>query len=104
MRNGEGTEYMSDGEFALYVGHFDNGMRSGEGTLYCDGYPEYIGEWKKGKKGWKGKEYDKNGNEERCQVCCLVFKIVFCILGIVLAVIYGGVGIAMFIGIIICCF
>ena len=62
VRNGEGIEYMSDCESALYVGHFDKGMRSGEGTLYCDGYPQYIGEWKNGLKNGQGKEYDKNGN------------------------------------------
>ena len=65
VRNGEGSEYMSDGVSALYVGHFDNGMRSGEGTLYRNGYPQYIGEWKNGLKNGKGHEYDKNGNVVR---------------------------------------
>lgn len=65
LRNGEGSEYMSDGESALYIGHFEKGMRSGEGTLYRDGYPQYIGEWKYGLKNGQGKEYDKNGNVVR---------------------------------------
>ena len=62
LRNGEGSEYMNDGESALYIGHFEKGMRSGEGTSYCDGYPQYVGEWKNGLKNGQGKEYDKNGN------------------------------------------
>ena len=61
VRNGEGSEFTSDGVSALYVGHYEKGVRSGEGTLYVDGYPQYIGEWKNGLKNGKGKEYDKNG-------------------------------------------
>lgn len=61
VRNGEGSEFTSDGVSALYVGHYEKGVRSGEGTLYADGYPQYIGEWKNGLKNGKGKEYDKNG-------------------------------------------
>ena len=61
VRNGEGSEFTSDGVSALYVGHYEKGVRSGEGTLYADGYPQYIGEWKNGLKNGMGKEYDKNG-------------------------------------------
>ena len=58
MREGKGTEYMSDGESALYVGFFHRGQRNGKGTLFNGFSPLYIGEWKDGKRHGIGKEMD----------------------------------------------
>ena len=60
IREGEGTEYGSDGESALFYGFFQNGKRNGEGTLFNGIHPQYIGEWKNGKRHGKGEEYDNN--------------------------------------------
>lgn len=62
FRKGEGTEYQSDGESALYVGHFENGHRTGYGTEYKGTLPLYIGEWKDGIRNGEGREVDENGN------------------------------------------
>ena len=60
MREGEGSEYGSDGESAIYVGSFARGERNGEGTLFGGIHPVYIGLWKNGLRNGKGEEYDKN--------------------------------------------
>ncbi len=62
FRKDEGTEYQEDGETALYVGHFDNGLRNGYGTEYHEGLPLYIGEWKDGSRHGEGRVVDENGN------------------------------------------
>lgn len=57
VRSGEGKEYGSDGESIVFVGMFERGERNGEGTLYKEGFPSYIGGWKNGLRDGNGKEY-----------------------------------------------
>ena len=60
IREGKGSEYGSDGESALYVGRWKNGLRDGYGSEFHSGSVLYIGEWKNGLKHGMGEEYDEN--------------------------------------------
>lgn len=47
-REGEGTEYLSDGITTSYIGSFLKNKREGQGIWYSDGLPTYTGLWAAG--------------------------------------------------------
>ena len=65
VREGEGTEFGSDGKSVLYVGGWRNGKREGYGSEFKGSNPVFIGEWKNGLRYGEGKELNEKGEVVR---------------------------------------
>lgn len=65
VREGEGSEFGTDGVSVVYKGHWDKGLRSGKGMWFRKGseLPAYSGEWRKGYPNGNGYLKDENGDD-----------------------------------------
>ena len=63
LENGQGKEYNGYNDKLLFEGEYIKGKRNGKGKEYnINRKLRFEGEYKNGKRNGKGKEYDFNGN------------------------------------------
>ena len=79
-QNGEGEEYDKDGETLVFRGHYENGLRHGEGAVYKDGAIVKRENWIKGQS-----QSTVECNQCGCKVA-IVMWIIFIFLFIVVVV------------------
>ena len=76
-QNGEGEEYDKDGETLVFRGHYENGLRHGEGAVYKDGAIVNREKWIKG----------QSQSTVECNQCGNIFAFVMCIIVIFLFIV-----------------